>query len=279
MRTFSVVDAFSWAFKTVFSNFWLFFSVGLLYFLVPSLDIPIVKFERRFEREEEKATQNVKIQTVNLEKRFERRAEDATQDVMKDGSLQPSSWSVSWFKPRSLKFGWWPTVLDWSLAACAVISFLLEFVSLWLFLGLLRIAFDFYDHGESKFKRMFSQGELLFRGWLLSIVYKLFIILGFVALIIPGIYLMCRYAFAFPAYVDKKTFIKESFSYSTVLSNGNKWKILGFLICVALVSIIPFIGITIGLLALVHVYRSLQETGSDSHVVREIVYEEGVMQS
>ncbi len=232
MRKFSIVDAFNWAFKTVFNNFGLFFSAGILYFLVTN--------------------------------------GEALLALAKCGTYEGDWWQFF------IQFSACRRNLGWPFTA---IGFLLVLVAFWLLFGLMRIAFDFYDHAESRFERLFSQGELLLRGLLLSFFYGFLIGFGFVALIIPGIYLMCRYALVLPAYVDKKTFIKESFSYSADLTAGNKWKIFGFLICIALVSLIPFIGIIIGLLALVHVYRSLQEGESETFVVRETVYEEEVVQS
>ncbi len=255
MRQFSIVDAFNWAFKTVFNNFGLFFSAGILYFLVTN--------------------------------------GEALLALAKCGTYEGDWWQFF------IQFSACRRNLGWPFTA---IGFLLVLVAFWLLFGLMRIAFDFYDHGESKFKRIFSQGNLLLRGlvayMLLAFIFALpLVITGMIIAlryaagipfgayfsmlisIIPGIYVLCRYVLVFTAYVDKDMGIKRSFAYSAKLTDGNKWKILGLLLCIALVSIIPFIGIIIGLLALVHAYRSLQEGESETKDVPETVYEEEVVKS
>lgn len=51
--------------------------------------------------------------------------------------------------------------------------------------------------------------------------------LGFLTFIVPGIYLGLRWAFIFPAIVVDNAGVNHSFSRSTLLTAGFRWRILG----------------------------------------------------
>ena len=66
----------------------------------------------------------------------------------------------------------------------------------------------------------------------------LLIVLGFIALIIPGLYLLTRFSLIAPAVVLEGRRAGESFDRSSELTQGHKWTILWVILIVAIVSAI-----------------------------------------
>ncbi len=134
-------------------------------------------------------------------------------------------------------------------------------------LGNIRIAFDFYDRGESYIKRLFSCGHLVLRDLVASLLYWLMCGLGFACFIVPGIYLSIRYAFVHHGIVYENLGVFEAFHHSAEVTYGSKWKLLALNILFVLMNSIAtvFFGITLfiiwpaSILVYAHVYRTLLE--------------------
>ncbi|HVV15086.1 MAG TPA: hypothetical protein VHD55_01655 [Candidatus Paceibacterota bacterium] len=99
---------------------------------------------------------------------------------------------------------------------------------------------------------------------LASLAAGLLILLGFVLLIIPGIYLSLRFSMVRFAVLEGAG-VKESLKKSGAMTRGVKWKLLGFLLLCGLVNMLGAILLMVGLLVTVpvstiayaHVYRKL----------------------
>ena len=72
------------------------------------------------------------------------------------------------------------------------------------------------------FKFEKGQGKKVIRFYFGFLAYSIVMILGFMALIIPGIYFMFTYMFVPYLLVDKDVSIKEAFRLSKEATNGNK---------------------------------------------------------
>ncbi len=104
---------------------------------------------------------------------------------------------------------------------------------------------DFFKTGFNRF------GTLLGA----SILSLLGIVIGFICLIIPGIYLMIRWYFIYQVIVDKDASVFESFKQSADMVSGQFWIILTLVI---LITVIQAIGGTIVVGTLVTIpYTSL----------------------
>ena len=71
--------------------------------------------------------------------------------------------------------------------------------------------------------------------FVLGILFTLGLLLGFVLLIIPAIYLYLMWAVAAPALVEERTGIFGAFNRSSYLTKGARWKILGLGLVMALI--------------------------------------------
>ncbi len=101
----------------------------------------------------------------------------------------------------------------------------------------------------------------------ISIVVGLIVGVGFILIIIPGIYFMTRLMFANVAYVDRQGSFKQSFQYSWHLVKGKIfWTALLVLIVEVALIMLGTIAFLIGILItyplammlIAHLYRALQ---------------------
>ena len=87
---------------------------------------------------------------------------------------------------------------------------------------------DFFKTGFNRF------GTLLGT----SILYFLGIIIGFICLIIPGIYLLVRWYFLYQVIVDRDASLFESFKQSADMVTGQFWIILTLVILIVVIQAI-----------------------------------------
>jgi hypothetical protein len=89
--------------------------------------------------------------------------------------------------------------------------------------------------------------------------------LGLLLLIVPGIYLMLRFSTVRYAILDGAT-VTQSLKRSGVLTNGIKWRLLGFFLLCGFVNLLGLVALGIGLLvtipvstiAFAHIYQKLR---------------------
>jgi uncharacterized membrane protein len=90
---------------------------------------------------------------------------------------------------------------------------------------------------------------------------------GFVFLIVPGVYALLTYGFVPLLTIDKGLGVGEAFTESARMTKGHKWHLIGFgLVCMLinlLGAMVLFVGllftIPLTLLAYAHVYRTLSK--------------------
>jgi len=151
-----------------------------------------------------------------------------------------------------------------------ILVILMAVIGTFLKLGLIKIALAFYDRKvkEQHISTLFSQGRVLFSGFIAKIIFGVLIMLGFLLFVIPGFYVLAAYNFFEFFIVDRHVGILDSFKKSGNLTSGQRMHILGFLIVLGIIAMVPsIIFAPIGLitwpasvLAQTYVYRKLQET-------------------
>lgn len=146
-----------------------------------------------------------------------------------------------------------------------VIAIILDLLSIFIGMGYIK-SLLLIERGEKvEFREIFRHARYFWRYLIVSILYGLLVGLGLILLIVPGIYFALKYSFAPILVLDKDTKIMEAFSQSGMLTVGVKWKLLGFYIVAALVSLLGFLALGVGALiatpvvglAAIHVYKKL----------------------
>ena len=138
--------------------------------------------------------------------------------------------------------------------------------SLFLQLGLTRIALNFASGDETSLAMLFGQGDKLLRALGAGILYYLMVGVGLLLLVVPGVYLALRFVMYQEAIVDRNMGIMEAFRYSSELTKNNKWSLFGLAVLSILVCLAGAIALLIGLIYAIPVvtigfalaYRSLQ---------------------
>ena len=126
--------------------------------------------------------------------------------------------------------------------------------------GYLRMIIKFHDSGTANLKEMFMGWHRGPRLLCASILFSLFIILGFCLFVIPGIYILVH-GILYPFFmIDKNLGYIEALKRSFAAVKGNAWQIGSILLVLSLLSVSPTISFFAGftkLLILVHAYRRL----------------------
>ena len=113
-------------------------------------------------------------------------------------------------------------VLKPELIALSLVFFVLNTaIQSLLVIGLIRIQLCIARGQETSFEMLFSGGRWFLKVFLANILFAIITGLGFVALIIPGFYLLMRYWTYSHFIVDKDCGIMESFSLAGEASKGN----------------------------------------------------------
>ena len=131
-------------------------------------------------------------------------------------------------------------------------------IAQWLAAGFIKMALELHDTNQSSFKTLFSCRNLLPYFMATSLIYTLMISIGFVCLIIPGIYLMTRYHFAIWSVVDGHAWIIDAFKYSSQITRGIRSKLFVYGLAFIAISIIP-IFMPVGIFGLAYIYRWAQQ--------------------
>ena len=134
--------------------------------------------------------------------------------------------------------------------ALSIVAFL---VQVFLEINWVRIGLKFVDGGEQPtINDLFAFDAQTYISVLIAaIVVSIVVGIGFVLLLIPGIYLSVRLAFYLQAIIDQKVGPIESLSKSFEITKGYFWQIFGLGIVLVVVNIIGAIPLGLGLLVTV----------------------------
>lgn len=84
--------------------------------------------------------------------------------------------------------------------------------------------------------------------FLVSLVYTLIVLAGFILLIIPGIIWSIKYQYMIYLVIDKNMGIRESMKLSAAMTDGVKWDLLAFEFITGIINVLGFFALIIGLL-------------------------------
>jgi len=118
-------------------------------------------------------------------------------------------------------------------------------------IGLITIALKFLDNKKPEFDDLFSFKPYFWQYLLGSILYGLIVMGGFFLFVIPGIYWAIKFQFFGYFIVDKKLDAIEALRYSSRLTKGVKWHLLGFGIVIWFIELLGLLALIIGLFAAV----------------------------
>lgn len=140
-------------------------------------------------------------------------------------------------------------------------------ISILLGAGQIQFALRAHDHpNEVKLKDLWAP-KFFFPYLAVSVMGGLFVILGFILLVIPGIIFMLMIMFSAYILIDQDRGPWTSLKESARITKGHRWKLLGFVLALLGINILGFLALVIGLLvtvpvswlATVKVYRTLQQ--------------------
>jgi len=124
--------------------------------------------------------------------------------------------------------------------------------SIYIGIGFTRIAFKLAKEEHTVYADIIPPWDLVWRYALASLLSGLIIGLGFLLLIIPGIYFALRFSMVRFAILEGAG-VKESLRKSSAMTEGKKWHILGFFIVFAVINILGAMLFLVGLLITVPV--------------------------
>jgi membrane-anchored glycerophosphoryl diester phosphodiesterase (GDPDase) len=192
-------------------------------------------------------------------------------------------------KSEAIKFGWDTTTGNLGLMVMALViiaaigvmpvvasdSWVVMVVA-WVFdivvgMGIVRMTLRFVDGGKGELADLFSAIPLIPKYLIASIVVGIGVSIGFVLLILPGIYLSVRW-YMYPwVLVDKEVGPFEALRQSWEMTRGSFWNLflLGFLLC--LINILGamalllglFVTIPLSVVAIGYAYRHLERATTD----------------
>ena len=117
-------------------------------------------------------------------------------------------------------------------ALMIVTQLVIQVFSIFIGLGLTRIGLNLVSGKPVEVSQLFGQGGKLLRALGGMILFMLMAGVGFLLLIVPGIYITLRYGLYMVAIVDRDLGVLEAFSYSSTLTTNNRGKLflLGLLV-------------------------------------------------
>ena len=133
--------------------------------------------------------------------------------------------------------------------------------------GYLSMLLMHYDGKRIVFDDFFSLDNRWIYFVFASMIKGFLVMLGLLLLIIPGIYLAMRFYFVELLVIDKGLRPMEAIRESSKMTEGKKWKLLGFSIIITLLLLLSVLLLIVGLLpasiivslAIIHIYRRLSE--------------------
>ncbi len=167
------------------------------------------------------------------------------------------------FKVEDLKVGGFRTSQAMMVIA---LYYILKYLIQTLFnIGQTKIDIDAVGGTKPRYSDLFNSQGVYLKFLLVSILYGLAVLGGFILLIIPGIYVALRYCFAPILIIDKKMGVGEAFDKSKEMTDGKKWQMIGFFVVSIIFVLAGLIALGVGIvvtfimyeLAFVHLYRGL----------------------
>ncbi len=110
-------------------------------------------------------------------------------------------------------------------AIYAITTIVSQVFSLFMGLGLTRIGLNLVSGKAASVGMLFGEGSKLLRAIGATILFTIMLMVGFLLLIIPGVYLALRYGQFMMAIVDRDLGIMDAFAYSSSITTNNRLNI------------------------------------------------------
>jgi hypothetical protein len=163
-----------------------------------------------------------------------------------------------------------PPQLPENSPAIIFLGIIVSLVSALLFIAYLifstRLCLDFYDFRSLRIAHALRETMRLLPITILAhVLYQIVVAIGFLLFIIPCFILAMRYFFAVTFIIDgKAAAVGRAFHLSSLCTNGTKWRLFAFTICVGIIeglatgfSILLLFTTPLVALATIYVYRTL----------------------
>ncbi len=121
-------------------------------------------------------------------------------------------------------------------------------VTNFIYMGSIKLILDAVRGNALKYTTLLSivSVKRSLKYWGATVLYGLMIVGGLILFIFPGVYLAVKYGLFPYAFVDKELGIMDSLKYSAKLTEGVKFKLLGFYLVCTLFMILGFMAFMIG---------------------------------
>lgn len=147
-----------------------------------------------------------------------------------------------------------------------ILNLISKVVSIFLSLGATRIGLKLVSGEPAEVGMLFGEGSKLLRTIGASILFGLMVFVGFLLLIVPGIYLAIRFGQFQAAIVDRDLGVLDSLGYSSDITNNNRMSLFGLAVLSMLIVLAGAIALCIGVIFAIPIvwlagltaYRSLQ---------------------
>lgn len=141
-----------------------------------------------------------------------------------------------------------------------LVGLIVVFLSIFMNIGLIHIGKKLYDGKKADVMELFEYKQRFWSYLWLTIKAGVYILLGFIALIVPGIILAIKYSFSAYLFVLKGMSVNESMDTSAKMVEGHKMKLFLYYIVMifisALLGNIPIFGqlIAMPIILLMYMY-------------------------
>jgi uncharacterized membrane protein len=112
------------------------------------------------------------------------------------------------------------------MAISLITQLIIQVFSLYIGLGLTRIGLNLVAGKPVSVGLLFSQGDKLLRAIGATFLFMVMAGVGFLLLIVPGIYITLRYGQYMVAIVDRNLGVIDSLAYSSSITTQNRWNVL-----------------------------------------------------
>ena len=117
-----------------------------------------------------------------------------------------------------------------------------------------KIGLRLYDNEKiGSYEFLAFNASTFFKFLLAYILFTIMVIVGFILLIVPGIYLALKYQFFQFLIIDRDMDVIESFKESGRITEGSKWNLFFFALLLILIVIIGVLALIVGIFVAVPV--------------------------
>lgn len=135
-----------------------------------------------------------------------------------------------------------------SFSIYGIFNILIFIATAWISFNTMKMILNMTDGHKEKVENLFNLDKIFWKYLLTTFIYGLIILLGLVALIVPGIYFMVKFSAAPYLIFDKKLNIIDSFKKSYEITNRNFWSLIGLSLISLLIVLAGLILLIVGVI-------------------------------